>query len=295
MKNILYIILILFINSFHSQNLTKEEFENKITKINFNLSSENKLLRPEIDSLTKLLQNIKDPILHSLKNKELYKLWEIYDANEQEILKNKLFFALDNNNSEYSLDLISREVKRQSAMNLYNIYESVYSNFTEKIKNSEEGKKLKDDLIHFKQSKVGSIAPSFILQDINGNTIDLNSYRNEKVILLDFWASWCVPCREDNPYLIEFYKEFKNKGLEIISVSRDDDLELLKQAAIKDNMNWINISDKENNSNIRSEYFVSGIPHKVLIDKNGVIIGKWKGSGLTNIEDIRNKLEQVFE
>lgn len=178
-------------------------------------------------------------------------------------------------------------------MGLYDEYEKTFQLFPENLQNSEKGKALKIALEKFKQSKVGSVAPLFSVKDMDGKIVNLAQFKNQNFVLIDFWASWCKPCREENPHLISIYNEFKDKGLEIISISRDENLQSWQKVISQDEMNWLNISIVENESNIEKEYFVQGIPHKVLIGKNGKIIGKWKGSGMKNIYSLREKLAEV--
>lgn len=294
MKNT-FLILILFIsNGIGAQSINEKKFDNEVKSRNAELEKQNEILATKIQNLNKLIPIIKDSVLLKTKKDELMGIWNIYDSNLVCKLQNDLEFARQNPNSEFSLNLISTRIGSQAAMNLYDEYEKTFNLFSEKIQNSKKGTQLKQALVKFKQSKVGSIAPDFSLTDINGNLIELKNFRNQKYVLIDFWASWCLPCREDNPYFADIYKKFSQKDLEIISISRDENLASWKEAIVKDNMNWTNISITENSSNIEDEYFVQGIPHKVLIDKNGIIIGKWKGSGLKNIYSIRQKLSMLL-
>lgn len=294
MKNT-FLILILFIsNGISAQSINEKKFENEVKSRNAGLEKQIEILATKIQNLNKLIPIIKDSVLLKTKKDELMEIWNIYDSNLVCKLQNDLEFARQNPNSEFSLNLISTRIGSQAAMNLYDEYEKTFNLFSEKIQNSKKGTQLKQALVKFKQSKVGSIAPDFSLTDINGNLIELKNFRNQKYVLIDFWASWCLPCREDNPYFADIYKIFSQKDLEIISISRDENLASWKEAIVKDNMNWTNISITENSSNIEDEYFVQGIPHKVLIDKNGIIIGKWKGSGLKNIYSIRQKLSMLL-
>ncbi len=294
MKNILLILFIFTTTFSNAQNSIEEKLSAEIKAINENLNEQNTVLKSEIENLNKLIITIKDSLILKEKQNEVTELWEIYDNNLVQILQNNLKFAQQNSEYEYSLNLIGIWVSSQAGMNLYDEFLKTYRLFPEKIQNSEKGKKLKFALEKFKNSKIGSEAPPFSLKDLDGNIIRLSDFRNNNYVLLDFWASWCGPCREDSPYLEEINKNFKNKGLKIIGISRDENLDSWKKAILKDNMDWINISTIENGSEIEEEYFVWGIPHRVLIDKDGVIIGKWKGSGLKNINSIKEKLTEIM-
>ena len=294
MKNILLILFIFTTIFSNAQNSIEEKLEADIEGINENLNKQNTELKSEIENLNKLIPTITDHLILKEKQNELTELWEIYDNNLVKTLQNNLKFAQQNSGYEYSLNLIGGWVSSQAGMNFYDEFLKTYRLFPEKIQNSENGKKLKLALEKFKNSKIGSKAPLFSLKDFNGNIIRLSDFQRNNYVLLDFWASWCGPCREDNPFLEEINRNYKNKGLKIIGISRDENLDSWKKAILKDNMDWINISTVENGSEIEEEYFVWGIPHRVLIDKDGVIIGKWKGSGMKNIDSIKEKLVKLM-
>lgn len=294
MKNILLIIFIFTTSFNNAQNSIEEKLAADIKGINEILIKQNTELKSKIENLDKLAATITDSLISKERQSELTKLWEIYDNNLVKILQNNLKFAQQNSEYEYSLDLIGVWVSSQAGINLYDEFLKTYRLFPEKIQNSEKGKKLKLALEKFENSKVGSKAPLFSLKNMDGETIKLSDFQNDNYVLLDFWASWCGPCREDSPYLEEINRNYKNKGLKLIGISRDKNLDSWKKAISEDNMNWINISTVENESEIETEYFVWGIPHRVLIDKNGIIIGKWKGSGLKNVNSIKEKLAEIM-
>lgn len=218
------------------------------------------------------------------------------DENRINELKQEFKFAKEHPNSIKSLEMIRIRIGRFEGMNFYDTFEEVFQNFSPEIKNSEKGKEMAEKLKYFKQSKVGSPAPNFILKDINDKTISLTDFKDKKYILIDFWASWCAPCLEELPYIKELYKKYQHQGFEIISITRDKESDSWKNAVIKNKIeSWKHISLLENQSKIDTEYFVYGIPHKVLIDKNGFIIGKWKGSGENNKHDLQQLLKTIFE
>ncbi|PBJ14289.1 TlpA disulfide reductase family protein [Flavobacterium sp. ACN6] len=219
-----------------------------------------------------------------------------YDENGINELQLDFVFAKKHPNSLVALQLIKRHMGRFFGMNFYDTYVAVFQNFSPEIRNSEKGKEMEEKLKYFKQSKVGSIAPNFSLKDIDNKTISLADFKNKNYILIDFWASWCGPCREELPYIKELYKKYHDQGFEIISVAKDDKTDLWKEAISKEKIqSWKHIFVPKDNANIINDYFVNGIPHKVLIDKNGVIIGKWKGSGENNKHDLQQLLKSIFE
>ena len=126
-----------------------------------------------------------------------------------------------------------------------------------------------------KRLSIGTLAPDFILPDVFGNSVKLSSFRG-KYVLLDFWASWCLPCRRENPNLVSVYNKYSDKNFTIISVSIDVNKQDWLQAIKKDNMTWTNVSDLKgsNKSLVQGMYVASGIPDNYLIDPNGKIVAK---------------------
>jgi thiol-disulfide isomerase/thioredoxin len=250
-------------------------------------------LMKECDSEIKLE---KDSVSKSQLTLRLDDLYNISDLNDIAELKINLDYAKQHPSSLYCLELVQKQISRQPGKNFYDDFEEVYTNATPEVRNSDSGKKMAEQLHYFKQSKVGSIAPEFTVKEIEGKPLSLNDYKENKYVLIDFWASWCAPCREELPYIKELYKKYSKEGFEVISITQDKDLEAWKTAILKDKINsWRHFSIIENNDSILKDYFVNGIPHKILIDKNGKIIGKWKGSGEKNKKELQNLLAEIFE
>jgi peroxiredoxin len=121
---------------------------------------------------------------------------------------------------------------------------------------------------------VGSPAPEIVQNDLTGKPVALSSLKG-KVVLIDFWASWCRPCRMENPNVVKMYRRLKSKGFEIYGVSLDSDANAWKNAIAKDSLTWFHVSDLRQWQNAAAKlYKVSGIPYTVLLDRNGNIAAK---------------------
>ena len=125
----------------------------------------------------------------------------------------------------------------------------------------------------FAQPRPGVAAPKFTLPDASGGTVTLDSLKG-KLVLLDFWASWCGPCRATNKTMQPLYKKYKQRGFEIVSISLDDNKYAWKNAIKQDNMVWLQVHDEQigGGSALTRFYRVAYIPYTVLIDKEGTIL-----------------------
>lgn len=204
-------------------------------------------------------------------------------------------FIKKNPNSFIAPDLLDHLLAEEDNQIPYDTIRNLYDKLGSAVKKSYSGKQLAEKLSYFKNSRIGSLAPDFEVNDLNANLLRLSSYKNSKYVLLDFWASWCGPCREDFPFLKEMYAKYQDKGFEIISVTKDEKLDLWRATIQKENIEkWKHFSIKENKSTIENTYAVTGIPVKILIDKDGNIIGRWIGSSVEIKAEIENMITGIF-
>jgi peroxiredoxin len=154
--------------------------------------------------------------------------------------------------------------------------EPLYDALSDKIKNTKQGIDIKKMLDTYKTVAVGQMAPDITQLDTLGNPVSLSSLKG-KYVLIDFWASWCGPCRRENPNIVKAYNQFHNKGFEIFGVSYDNakGKEKWKKAIVHDNLTWYEVSDLKGWGNATSaQYYIKAIPSNLLLDKNGKIIAK---------------------
>jgi peroxiredoxin len=152
--------------------------------------------------------------------------------------------------------------------------------------NHDYYKVLKANIDLLEKLQIGKVAPDFTLTSKEGEEVALGSLRGSYV-LIDFWASWCQPCRKANPSVVEKYKQFNDKGFTVLSVSVDSDREAWLKAIEEDGLVWTQVLDDEGISS--TLYGVRYIPTTYLIDPNGVILA-------VNLEgeQLQAKLEEIF-
>lgn len=151
-------------------------------------------------------------------------------------------------------------------------------------------KSLKERVAVMKSVAIGQKAPDFTLSDVDGNPVALSSKVGAKLLLVDFWAAWCNPCRQENPNVVKVYTEFHKKGFDVFGVSLDQKKEAWLKAIADDKLVWTHVSDLQYWNNAAAKlYAVNSIPANFLLDETGTIIGKnLRG------QDLYNKVNEVL-
>ncbi|MBP6455817.1 MAG: AhpC/TSA family protein [Chitinophagaceae bacterium] len=181
-------------------------------------------------------------------------------------------------------DVLSKNSQIESSVS-----DSMFNILTAKNKQSFFGKKISSLKTKMHSSDIGFMAPDFTLPNEKGKKITLKSLRG-KYVLIDFWASWCGPCKAEIPNLKTAYEKYHDKGFEILSVSLDDKREKWDAALAQFQMPWLQVSDVKGFQSVVSDfYYIPSIPKTLLLDKTGKIIGKdYRGNAL------EKKLEELL-
>ena len=169
--------------------------------------------------------------------------------------------------------------------------ENLYGSIPSKYKDTKSGKSISSIINARKITAIGKIAPDFTQPDTSGKPVKLSDLRG-KYVLVDFWASWCGPCRAENPNLVKTFDRYKDKGFTVLGISLDQPgkKDAWLAAIHKDNLTWTQVSDlKFWDNEVAVLYGVKAIPTNLLLDPEGKIIAKdLRG------EDLSKKLSELF-
>jgi len=267
------------------------------------LKMEGSYTQKQSDSLYRMI-NAEEKDLHLLYDQYVKANFETENEDDSNL---KIFFKLKSSNLKEELDNSSNELSHLikisfiihhpdsyvSSTELYglmlnylslDVSESLYKNLTDRLKNSRAGKLCVEELNKKRKIRTGIAAIDFTANDIRGQAISLSHFKG-KYVLLDFWASWCVPCRQALPELKEVYNKYHSKGLEIITISIDKNTKKWEQAVQKEKIDdWYNLIT---NDEIKRMFeAIHLIPAQILIDPNGIIVWSSINENTTSWKDI---------
>lgn len=236
--------------------------------------------------------------LDALKEKasDIRNKFEPFGAQQNKL---DMTFITTHSDSYLSAYLLRWKVSSMPLMESKNYYAA----FSDKVRESSYGKGVLEEIKNLEGGSPGSMASVFSTIDINGAQLSLADFKGNKYVLLDFWASWCVPCRKGNPHLLSLYNKYKDNGFEIVGVSDDDFApDAWKKAVEKDQIGvWRhvlrglkrNATGYDKSGDVSEPYGIHSLPTKILIDKDGMIVGRYGEGGDDEIA-MDKKLAEIF-
>jgi thiol-disulfide isomerase/thioredoxin len=237
-------------------------------------------------------------LLLEKKSEELDSLWYM---TREELYPIELKFVLENPNSFVTPDYLP--MLGSSEIISLDSLKSIFNGLDKTVRESRRGKYCTEYIRKNENIRIGNQAPDFIATDINKQTIKLSQFKGKSVVLIDFWASWCVPCRQSLPYVKTIYNKYHSKGFDVISVSVDENRNAWIEAVKQDSIDkWYNILIAEKwpegpitNDDIFQNYYYRMVPEQLLIGKNGKIIDRLGGYSKENEESLERQLAQIFQ
>ncbi len=261
------------------------------------------------DSIRAVIHLIRDSV-EELKNadqkqvleKKENTLWLLLNQQNERITSLRIQYIKCHPKSFIAIEELY-ELNRNDQIALDSLV-AIFNSFDPVVQKGYVGQEIRKDIALKTNNKIGAIAPDFDTVDRNNRVVKLSDFRGKSIVLIDFWASWCSPCRKSFINLRPLYERLHSKGFEIIAVDMDysGNEKAWAEAIEKDGISmWYHVKAgndfprKIAEGDIYSKYFVQAIPRKILIDKDGVIVGNWEGTGENTEKDVANKIKELLE
>ena len=226
----------------------------------------------KLDSLNKAFQLLMET--NKMDSKRMDSLSAIFETPYNSIINQSNILMVDKISKNTNMYSSIMAIQALDPDKYSDLYKSLDAGLSKKFPNDKNVIMFHEVVERMLSTNIGQFAPEISLPSPDGKEIALSSLKG-KLVLIDFWASWCGPCRKEMPNVVKIYSKFKNKGFEIYGVSLDQDKEKWMEAITKDGINWPQVSDLKYWDNVAARiYNVQGIPYTVLIDKDGKIIAK---------------------
>lgn len=259
--------------NFNAESLDESKVSGTKNNDAFNSFNENVVkLRKDIQDFQQNANSLFEEARNTNNSTVMDSLLAINDEKMEKLNNYNKTFVKENNDSYIAALLLSQMT--QGGVVETEEAQELLANFSEEAKNYTPSKELSEFLGKIAKVSIGQKAPDFSAPSPEGKEISLKESLG-KVTIIDFWASWCTPCRIENPNVVRIYNKYHDQGLNIIGVSLDRDGDSWKQAIEKDQLTWTHISHLQYwNDPIAKEYSVRGIPATFILDENGVIVAK---------------------
>ena len=230
----------------------------------------NQLLSNENNQINKL----KEQFRIAADEIDKINITSVIDSMKKERNKKIVDFLKINNHSHVSLSSLYFECFYANMNLSKEEIALVFNNLNNDLKETSNGKIISNYLSLPAVPQVGEKALEFALPNLTGDTIKLSDYKG-KFVLVDFWASWCSPCRDSNNELVKIYKKYNSRGFEILGVSGDLDRKDWVNSIMRDSIKWENVADLKGwHNEVFLLYDIKFIPNNILINPDGIIIGK---------------------
>jgi thiol-disulfide isomerase/thioredoxin len=285
--------IVLILNHFRSAKLVGSKSQNEFMELENSKKSINRQRDPLIFQWDELNEEFEkknaaganDSLSPIIKKIDLLNS-KIASFNNWEFRIDKAFFK-KHPNSYITVYKIVDDIRHFTLAQM----KSYYKRMSPSVQQSEYGKDLSVDILKMSVGEPGTIASSFRGKEINGDSINLSDFKG-KYVLLDFWASWCKPCRAGNPELKKLYLEYRDKGIEFIGLASDNKSIDKWKAAVE--VDGIGIWKQALMGDIGDLYHIEGLPTKIIIDPHGKII--WRdGENSETKETLPVKLKRLFD